>query len=118
MFYDDPRATGGPGMAIGTRVARVDETGTARVRVACAEETAAFCRGTLTVGDASRRLGSGRFSLRAGSSANVPVKLTRPALKALIRGGALRSRVTAIGSDQLQHTSSVTTSIVLRRAAR
>jgi YVTN family beta-propeller protein len=118
MFYDDPRATGGPGMSIPTRRAPVGRNGIARVRVACAEETAGSCRGTLQLAKERQALGSARFVLRVGTSASVAVKLTRHALKALARNGTLGARATAEASDTFEHVSKVSRTILLRRAPR
>ena len=118
MFYDDPRATNGPGMSIRTRRAQVGKEGVARVRVACAVETAGACRGTLRLAKGRRALGSARFALRAGASARVAVKLSGRALNALARSGTLPCRATAKGSDMLEHKNTVSRPIILRRAPR
>jgi YVTN family beta-propeller protein len=118
MFYDDPRATGGPGISIPTRGAPVGRTGVARVRVGCAEETAGSCRGTLLLAKGRQALGSARFALRDGTSASVAVKLTGAALIALARSGTLAARATAKGSDMFEHVNKVSRTIVLRRASR
>ncbi len=118
MFYDDPRATGGPGMSIPTRHTHVGKDGVARVRVACTVETAGPCRGTLLLAKRRRALGSGRFALRAGASARIAVKLSGRALNALARSGTLGCRATAKGSDMLEHKNTVSRLIVLRRAPR
>src|SRR4029450_6165500 len=77
MFYDDPRAAGGPGISILGARARVDRTGTARIVVRCAEETAGFCRsGAVVLRQGSRKLGSGSFYIRPGSSRRGAGKLT------------------------------------------
>lgn len=118
MFYDDPRATGGPGMSILTQRARVRGRGIARIRVGCAEQTAGFCRGTLALRQGRRELGSGRFSLRAGSTGPVALKLTVRGRKALARNGRVAALATATGSDLRANKNKVSRPIVLRRARR
>jgi YVTN family beta-propeller protein len=118
MFYDDPRATGGPGLSMPRRGALVGRSGAARVPVACAEETAGSCRGTLSLAKGRQALGSARFALRVGTSASVAVKLTGRALKALARNGTLAARATAKASDTFEHENKVSRTIVLRRAPR
>jgi YVTN family beta-propeller protein len=116
MFYDDPRAAGGPGMSVRTGLAVVGKDRVARVRLSCSEETAAFCRGTVRLAQGRRSLGSGRFALRAGSSARVPVKMPGGIVPRLARSGRLTARATATGSDLLGHKNSVSRTIVLRPA--
>jgi YVTN family beta-propeller protein len=115
MFYDDPRAEGGPGMSIATRRARVDKIGLSRITVTCTEETAGFCRGRLLLAERGPNLGSARLNLRAGTSTRLRVKLAASALGALDRRGVLRVRATASGVDLLGHKNSVSRAIVLRR---
>jgi hypothetical protein len=79
MFYDDPRATKGPGLSIPTRRARVGRNGRVRIRVACAEETAGFCRGDVSLAEGRQALGAGSLSLRAGGTKAVNVKLREAA---------------------------------------
>lgn len=116
MFYDDPRAAGGPGMSVRTGLAVVGKDGVGRVRVGCSEETAAFCRGTLRLAQGRRSLGSGQFALRAGGSARVTVKMTIGIVPRLARTGVLTARATATGSDLFGHKNSVSRTIVLRPA--
>jgi YVTN family beta-propeller protein len=117
MFYDDPRAAGGPGMSILRRWAKVGRAGTARIGVRCAEETVGFCRsGVVVLRQGSRQLGSGSFYLRPGSSARVAVKLTASGRKALARRGRLAALATATAFDLNDDRNSVSRRIVLRRA--
>jgi YVTN family beta-propeller protein len=117
MFYDDPRAAGGPGMSILRKWAKVGRAGTARIGVRCAEETVGFCRsGGVVLRQGSRQLGSGSFYLRPGSSARVAVKLTASGRKALARRGRLAALATATAFDLNDDRNSVSRRIVLRRA--
>jgi len=118
MFYDDPRSTGGPGMAIPTRRATVGRNAVARVRVACTEQTAGFCRGRLLLSQGRRTIGSGRFALRPGAAAAVAVTLTARGTKALARRGRLAARATASGAVMLEHQNSVSRTILLRGTRR
>jgi YVTN family beta-propeller protein len=116
MFYDDPRAAGGPGMSVRTGQVAVGKDGVARVRVACSEETVAFCRGALRLAQGRRSLGSGTVALRAGTSARVAVKLTKAVTARLAQTGVLTVRATATGSDLLEHQNKVSRTILLRSA--
>jgi YVTN family beta-propeller protein len=118
MFFDDPRAAGGPGMSILRRRARAETTGTARIRVRCAEQTVGFCRGDVALRQERRKLGSGRFYLRAGSSGPVAVKLTALGIRALARRGRLALLATATAVDLNENRNSVSRRILLRRARR
>jgi YVTN family beta-propeller protein len=118
MFYDDPRATNGPGMSVGTRRAQVGRNRIVRVRLGCAEETAGFCKGTLNLAVGKRSLGSARFALKAGAATRVGVKLSGGGLKALAHSNTLAARATARGVDLFTHESTVSQQIVLRRAER
>jgi YVTN family beta-propeller protein len=116
MFYDDPRATDGPGMSIPTRRAQATRKGVVRVTVACAEETAAFCKGTLRLASGSRFLGAAGFTVKAGASARLAVRLTAPARQVLARRGTVAARAIADGADLFGHDSKVSRQIVLRDA--
>jgi hypothetical protein len=118
MFFDDPRAAGGPGISILRRRAIVDRTGTARIRVRCAEQTVGFCRGGLVVRQHRRKLGSGPLYLRAGSTRPLAIKLTTFGERALFRRGRLTGLVTATAFDLNDNRNSVSRRIVLRRAQR
>jgi YVTN family beta-propeller protein len=119
MFYDDPRAAGGPGISILRRGASVDRTGTARIRVRCAEQTVGFCRGGgIVLRQQHRKLGSGPLYLRSGSTRRVAVKLTAQGEKALFRRGRLAVVATATAFDLNDNRNSVSRRIVLRRARR
>jgi YVTN family beta-propeller protein len=113
MFYDDPRAADGPGISVRSGQAVVGKDGVAQVRLGCAEETVAFCRGTLRLLQGRRTLGSGRFALRAGASARVAVKTTA-VTAGLAQSGVLTARATAIGLDLLGHRNTVSRTILLR----
>jgi YVTN family beta-propeller protein len=114
MFYDDPRAAGGPGMSILTRRVRVARTGTARIRVRCAEQTVGFCRGGIALRQQSRKLGTGPLYLRAGSTRPVAIKLTAFGQRALIRRGRLTGLATATAFDANDNRNSVSRRIALR----
>jgi hypothetical protein len=119
MFFDDPRAAGGPGMSILRRGARVDRTGTARIRVRCAEQTVGFCRGGgIVLRQQHRKLGSGSLYLRSGSTRRVAVELTAQGEKALLRRGRLAVVATVTAFDLNDNRNSVSRRIVLRRARR
>jgi YVTN family beta-propeller protein len=118
MFYDDPRATGGPGISILRRRAIVDRAGTARIRVRCAEQTVGFCRGGIVLRQQRRQLGSGPLELRSGSIRRVAIKLTAFGERALLRRGRLTGLATATAFDLNDNRNSVSRRIVLLRARR
>jgi hypothetical protein len=94
----------------------VDRTGTARIVVRCAEETAGFCRsGAVVLRQGSRKLGSGSFYLRPGSSRRVAVKLTASGNKALARRKRLAVLATVSAFDLNDDRNRVSRRIVLRR---
>jgi YVTN family beta-propeller protein len=116
MFYDDPRATGGPAISIRTRHVNVGGNRIARLRVACAPDTAGHCRGLLTLRDGRRMIGRRPFALAAGASTSVPIMLTPRAVAALGRRGALSVRAVATARDLLANRKTVTREIVLASA--
>jgi YVTN family beta-propeller protein len=118
MFYDDPRATGGPGLSIVSRRAWVGRTGAARIEIHCTEETAGFCSGGLTLRQQRQKLGSRSFYLRPGSTASVAVQLTAAGWRTLERNGRIVALATASGSDIGANTNRVSRRIVLRRERR
>jgi YVTN family beta-propeller protein len=118
MFFDDPRAAGGPGMSILGRRLRVDRTGTARIRLRCAEQTVGFCRGGIVLRQQRRKLGSGPLYVRSGSTHRVAIKLTAFGERALLRRGRLAGLATATAFDLNDNGNSVSRRIVLRLARR
>jgi YVTN family beta-propeller protein len=109
MFYDDPRAEGGPGLSVRSGAAVVGKNGRAAVLLACSEETVAFCRGTLRLSQGRHALASGAFNLPAGTSSRLVVTV-RPAPR-----GAVTVRAAATASDLYGHKSTVSRMIRLRR---
>jgi hypothetical protein len=76
-----PRAAAGPpSISILSRALRLDRRGRVPVRLRC-NGSGGVCRGVLDLASVKRRrvvfLGRARFSLRAGKTARVPVKLSR-----------------------------------------
>jgi YVTN family beta-propeller protein len=118
MFYDDPRATGGPELSIVSRRAWVGRTGAARIQMRCSELTAGFCTGVLALRKKRGQLGSGPFYLRPGSTASVAVTLTVDGRRALARKGRIVALATASGADIDANTNRVSRRIVLRQARR
>lgn len=66
------------------RTLRVDRRGKVRVRVACTGDAGAACRGTLKLVRGKRTYGSKRFSVKAGRTATVKVKLRRKTRRATV----------------------------------
>lgn len=110
MFYDDPRADGGPGLSVRTARTMIGKNGVATVRVGCAEETAAFCKGTLRLLRGRRAVGSGRLDLHAGTSAGVAVTITKGVVA---RSRSLRVRATLTATDLYGHRNTLSRTIVL-----
>jgi hypothetical protein len=116
MFYDDPRATGGPGLSILSGHASVRTSGAARIRIRCTEETVGFCRGRVTLTQRHRTLGSRRFYIRPGSTATIAIKLTAYGWRALLRRGRIVALGSVSGSDLHANRNRVSRRIVLRPA--
>ena len=79
----------------GSRV-RASRTGAVALKVRCSGPAA--CRGRIALDPASRaarlgRLGTKRFSASAGRTVSVRVQLSRRAMRALTRAGALKAKV-------------------------
>jgi hypothetical protein len=75
-----PPSAGGanqPAATIQGRRARVSTAGTVRFTVVCPGQASSPCTGTLTLRDGSRRVGSKPFSVAAGGSRPVTLKLKR-----------------------------------------
>ena len=95
VYYDDPAATEGPGVAISPR-AKVTSNDV-RIEVVCSARAVGFCRGRLTLAG----IGSGTLSATAGRSTRVQVKMSKAGLTRLTAAGQLRVRAIAIARDQL-----------------
>jgi YVTN family beta-propeller protein len=118
MVYDDPRATGGPALSIRTGRIAVGGDRIARVRLACASDTAGHCRGLLTLRDGGGIIGRRPFALPAGASTSVPIMLTPRAVATLARKGALSARAVATARDLLANRKTVAQKVVLAAARR
>ena len=112
-----PPAGGAPPASprIATGRARADSNGRLRVRVGCSGS--GTCRGTLrlqmAVRGRTRTVGSARYSVGAGRTAKVRLRLSRSALATLRRRGKLR--VTAVAKAGGR---SVSRTLVIARARR
>jgi hypothetical protein len=90
----------------------MDRRGRVKVRVRGEGDDGAVARGKLRVVRAKKQVGAERFSVRAGQTATVAVKLRKSARKALRRGRTLKATLSAKGRD----TSGA--SIAARQAVR
>jgi hypothetical protein len=97
------------------------KSGMARLRVRCAEEQANGCEGTLLLESRSRRtLARRSFSLRAGDSASLKVRVGRAARRTLARCGRLRARARVLrrGGDAVTAVSIITLAAPKARKGR
>jgi alpha-tubulin suppressor-like RCC1 family protein len=106
-------------LAIVSRVVRATSQGTAPVRLRCGAWLSCRGRVTITARGSKERLGSRSFSLAAGRTTAVRVKLTRRGFAQLVRAGRLGALVKALyaqpGSGSTKATRSVTLSAPSRR---
>jgi hypothetical protein len=91
---------------------RLDRKGRVAVRIRGEGDAGAVAKGVLRVVRGKQQYGAKRFSVRAGQTKTVKVKLRRSTRKALRSGKALRATLTAKGTD----TSGA--SIAARQAVR
>jgi hypothetical protein len=87
------------GVAIGAK-ASVDSSGRARVKLKCPAGSGGCTGGiTLTTGKRHKRVGKAQFTLNAGRSAKVKVKLNSSGRKLLARRGKLKARAVVRAKD-------------------
>src|SRR5438105_4292198 len=83
------------GVGFPSRTARVDRRGRALVRVSCPSGAKASCRGRLTLSDSKGAVGAASFSIAAGTTRTVAVKLSKRARAQVARAGRMRVRAPA-----------------------
>jgi Ca2+-binding RTX toxin-like protein len=100
--YAAPAQAIGPALRIGPARLRLSRRGHARVRLRCPATAKVACKGTLrlerTVRRRRRKLGARTFTIAAGRSATVRVKVPRKARRSLGRRGA-RVKALVAASD-------------------
>ena len=84
-----------------SRTLRVDRKGRVNVRVNCAGDAGATCRGTVNIVRGKATYGSKAFTVAAGKTATVKVTLRKAARAALKKsaGKAVKSTVAVSGKD-------------------
>jgi hypothetical protein len=83
------------GLTIRSRTVHADSRHRVRISVQCPKDTPKRCTGTLTLTHA----GSARFIVKAGKSAKLTVRLSKPALAKLARHATIKVRATAKAKD-------------------
>ena len=95
---------------------RLTSTGRARFRLTCAGDGGATCKGTLRLRKGKRRYGTKAFTIRAGRTATVSVKLRKSAFKTVKR--AKRGKKVSLslrGADSAGTKFSLNRSVTLLR---
>jgi hypothetical protein len=86
------------GVGFPSASARVDGKGRARVAVSCPAGSGG-CSGKLTLSSGGKSIGSAKFTVAAGASKKVAVKLSAAARKRLRKHGSLKARAVAVAQD-------------------
>ena len=95
---------------------RVTSKGRARFRLTCAGDAGATCKGTLRLRKGKRRYGTKAFTIRAGRTATVSVKLRKSAFKTIKRAKrGKKVSLTLRGADSAGTRFSVSRSVTLLR---
>jgi hypothetical protein len=113
------------GLKLLARTLKVGPTGRARIPVACPAAADGACRGTLslrtvhaiTAAGARMKLASARFTVPAGRTSSIPVRISRGGRRALARRHRLAARLTATARDRTNavKSSSRTVTVLSRR---
>jgi hypothetical protein len=106
-----PPSAGGanqPAATIRGRRAHVSTAGTVHFTVVCPGQASSPCTGTLTLRDGSRRVGSKPFSVAAGGSRPVTLKLKRGERTKLQRRGSLSLSLEIAGTGAAPRSVRVT----------
>jgi hypothetical protein len=99
-----------------SRKLKVDRKGRVAVRVNCAGDAGAVCRGTVKLMRGKTSYGSKKFAVKAGKTATVKVKLRKKAKAALRKAGkkAVKSTVVITGADSSGRRINVRQAVRLR----
>jgi Ca2+-binding RTX toxin-like protein len=107
----------GPKVGLALASSRVTKGGSARIRITCPKSAKAFCQGTLRLSRSGRRVGSKAFTVKAGRSAVVSVKVAFSARKAMRATRTARAKGITIRATAVAHgqgTKSRTTTKLVR----
>ncbi len=121
LLADEPAAAAGGGQAAAPGVAntqtvaatkrsrayaklkagklRIDAKGRVKVRIAGAGDAGAVAKGRLRLLRGAKQVGAARFSVAAGQTKQVRVKVARSARRAVARGKAVTATLSAKGTD-------------------
>ena len=113
IFYDDPAATEGPGVAISPGTARVSSERTLSLRVSCSTQAVGFCHGRLLVAGARAP-----FRLDVGRATSVRTKLPKAFVKRLAAKHKLVVRAEAVATDQLGNSRTSARAVMLVASKR
>ena len=113
VFYDDPAATSGPNMAIGTGAVSVGRSGAARLTLACGADTVIACKGRVSLRTrGGRTLGNGMFRVVSAATTTVSITVT-PTTLAGLRRGPIEARAVAVAEDGLGNSGRIARSVRL-----
>jgi hypothetical protein len=101
------------GVGFPSSSARVDAKGRARVAISCPAGSGG-CSGKLTLSSGKKTIGSATFTLAAGASKKVAVKLSAAARKRLMKHGSLKAKAVAAAKDAAGASKRSSATIVLR----
>jgi hypothetical protein len=104
------------GVTVGKQTVRVSRKGVAKVKVKCPKAARGSCAGTLRLTARLRKratIGSKRFSIKAGATRAVSVKLSKRARARLRRNGRLNAVATGTAKDASGLTKVGTGTLVL-----
>lgn len=118
--------TSAPAMGIGSRTITASRARVLGVKLSCPASEPGGCTGTLTLvsdkafASARKRvsLGTARFSIAAGKTAVVKVRLSRAGQRLLKRLGRVRARLTLTAADKAGNTSTKTVLVTVKAPRR
>jgi hypothetical protein len=101
------------GVGFPSASARVDAKGRAHVAVSCPAGSGG-CSGKLTLNSGKKTIGSAKFTVAAGASKKVAVKLSAAARTRLAKHGSLKARAVAMAKDAAGAGQRSSAAIVLK----
>ncbi len=84
VYYDDPASTEGPAVVLGPAKLRVSRAGTVALRVTCSADAVGSCKGTVSLAG-----GKAAFSLAAGATTTVRLRVRATAKKVVVKASAI-----------------------------
>ncbi len=100
------------------RKLRVDRKRRVKVRVQCTGDTGATCKGRVRIKAKGKTLGSKRFTIAAGKSRSVVVKLKKASFKKLVRTRTRKVTLRLSGQDSAGARIAAKRSVILRAPKR